>query len=255
MVQWADAVAGSTDRWLVHGPAAHQELFAARGIPYAVEPALNLDTSLRAQSAVDLHRWVSHVLDRGALDDARPIALRLRDAGFPIYVTRDLEAAKDYVLTRFSVEPDRRYGLIASSKAHNLGPYGLDPGFQATKRIQPGAWFNDGPESAASCCRLDTVITEFQCQGLELDLPVVCWGDDFWWEDGRFATRPARRQRLVRDPHQLRTNTYRVLLTRGREGLVVFVPRTPEARMDATAEALVCAGAVRADARWLQAAG
>ena len=38
----------------------------------------------------------------------------------------------------------------------------------------------------------------------------------------------------------MRKNVYRVLLTRGRDGTVVFVP--PEARMDATYERLLAVG-------------
>jgi hypothetical protein len=38
----------------------------------------------------------------------------------------------------------------------------------------------------------------------------------------------------------VRKNVYRVLLTRGRDGTVVFVP--PEARMDGTYERLVAVG-------------
>jgi len=53
-----------------------------------------------------------------------------------------------------------------------------------------------------------------------------------------------RRNALVRDPFRLRTNAYRVLMTRGREGLVIWVPPQPKATMDATAAALERAGAV-----------
>ncbi|MEO8275817.1 MAG: DNA/RNA helicase domain-containing protein [Thermoanaerobaculia bacterium] len=170
---------------------------------------------------------------RRKLKAAREIAERLREQGFPIHVTHDLAAARDYVRERFGGEPDRRYGILASSKAKNLGEFGLDPSFQATKKIQVGKWFNDGPQSARSCCRLDTVITEFQCQGLELDLSIVCWGDDFWWEEGGWRMRKTRAQALVRDPFRLRRNAYRVLLTRGREGLVIVVPREPGREMGA----------------------
>jgi hypothetical protein len=242
MVQWAEALAQASGRWTVHGPAAHASLFATHGLPYTVELALNLDTSLRAQAASDLHHWVEHLLDHGDLDAARPIAERLRVAGFPIYVTRDLDAARGYVRGRFVGEPLRRYGLLASSKARNLDIHGVHPDFQATKRINVGAWFNESLASPRSCCGLEHVVTEFQCQGLELDLPIVCWGDDFGWQQRAWVSRPARKQALLRDPHRLRTNAYRVLLTRGREGLVVFVP--PTGAMDATANALVRAGAV-----------
>ncbi len=40
----------------------------------------------------------------------------------------------------------------------------------------------------------------------------------------------------MRDPFQLRVNAYRVLLTRGRDGAVIFVP--PLTELDATAARL-----------------
>lgn len=248
MSQWAAAIARSGETWEVHGPARLARTFAGTRTAFVEEPALNLDTSLRSQAAGHLHQWVARVLDNGDLASAGELAHRLRLEGFPIYVTRDLDAARTYVRDRFSGERTRRFGLLTSSKARNLQPHGLDPDFQAIKRIQVGPWFNDGPESARAGSRLENVITEFQCQGLELDLPVVCWGDDLWWGDERWTSRPARFNRLVRDPHKLRTNAYRVLLTRGREGLVIFVPPAPEVAMDATFRALLYAGAVEARA-------
>jgi DUF2075 family protein len=68
------------------------------------------------------------------------------------------------------------------------------------------------------------VVTEFSCQGLELDMPVVCWGDDLIWSDGKWVSKPTRRSK-AKDPHQLRLNCYRVLLTRGRDGIIIFVPK------------------------------
>jgi hypothetical protein len=242
--QWSEALKGSVTRWEIHGPPALERLFAESGTLFRCESALSLDSTLRAHAASDLHRWVTLVLDEGDLDRARSLAEKLRSGGFPIYVTRDIDDARAYALNRFAGERDRRYGILASSKAKNLGAFGLDPGFQATKRIQVGPWFNDGPESPRSCCRLQDVITEFQCQGLELDLPIICWGDDFWWSQTRWTLRETRAQRLVRDPHRLRTNAYRVLLTRGREGMVIVVPPTPEIEMTNTTEALIRAGAV-----------
>ena len=80
--------------------------------------------------------------------------------------------------------------------------------------------------------------TEFSCQGLELDFPIVCWGNDFTW-DGVWKSPPAKRSK-AKDPHQLRVNSYRVLLTRGRDGFIVFMPN--EIGMRSTYEALKGAG-------------
>jgi hypothetical protein len=70
--------------------------------------------------------------------------------------------------------------------------------------------------------------------GLELDFPIVCWGNDFIW-NGEWKSPPAKRSK-AKDPHQLRVNSYRVLLTRGRNGFIVFVPN--EIGMQSTYEAL-----------------
>lgn len=244
--QWAGALALSQqgERWSVVGPSRLAPMFAATGLQYFTDDALDLDITLRSHAAEDLHRWVGRLLDDGvlALPETRRLAERLRRDAFPLYVTRDLEAARGYARQRFGGEPDRRFGLLTSSKARNLFTFGLDPGWEATRRIKIGPWYNDPPDSSRSCCKLDIVITEFQAQGLELDFPIVCWGDDFTCVDDRWQMRPGRPGRLVRDPFRLRTNAYRVLLTRGREGMIVFVP--PGAALDATFQLLVKAGMV-----------
>ena len=256
MIQWAEAVARSAQSWSVLGPPSQASLFEGLGVAYESDPVLDLDTGLRYHAAADLHRWVELVLDSHDLSEASEVAGRLRAAAFPIYVTREIEAARGYLRDRFQGEPLRRYGLLASSKSQrHLVDYGLDTGFQATRRIRIGEWFNAEPGHPRSCCQLTDVITEFQCQGLELDLAVVCWSDDFWWQGDRWHSKPQRRRSLVRDPHQLRTNAYRVLLTRGREGLVLYVPPRPAGRMDATYEALLAAGALPARAPRLVRAG
>jgi len=157
-----------------------------------------------------------------------------------MYLTDDLERAKDYVRTRYAEAVDARYGLLASSKAKNLVAYGVHNDFAYTRRLREGPWFNDEPSSHFSCCQLRDTATEFQCQGLELDFPIVCWGDDLWWADGRWQSRPARRS-AARDPHLLRLNSYRVLLSRGRDGLVVFCPQDGH---PGTREALLYSGLV-----------
>jgi hypothetical protein len=61
------------------------------------------------------------------------------------------------------------------------------------------------------------------------------------WHSSK-ASRYMRGVAEVRDPHQLRLNSYRVLLTRGREASVIFVP--PVGEMDETAEYLSASGVV-----------
>jgi hypothetical protein len=102
-----------------------------------------------------------------------------------------------------------------------------------------GPWYADDPGSPKSCCQLASCTTEFSCQGLELDSPLVAWGSDFIMKGGRWQNM-AGAGRGIHDPQRIRLNSYRVLLTRGREGMMIFVPN--ERVMDETFEFLVSCG-------------
>ena len=52
--QWVEAIRSSGKSWTVHGPTALASLFAGAATFHA-EPQLNLDTTLRAHAASDLH--------------------------------------------------------------------------------------------------------------------------------------------------------------------------------------------------------
>jgi len=98
--------------------------------------------------------------------------------------------------------------------------------------------------------------SEFEIQGLELDWVGLCWGGDFIWSGRGWASRkwwqigtPKWIRMKKSDEIQFRTNAYRVLLTRARQGMVIFVPKgdpsdpTREpAEFDRTAEYLVKCG-------------
>ena len=88
---------------------------------------------------------------------------------------------------------------------------------------------------------LSQPVTEFGCQGLELDMAIVAWGNDLLWKGDAWELRKMRTRIPQEDPHQLRVNSYRVLLTRSREGLIVFIPPKPE--FDKTELALLASGA------------
>ena len=72
--QWGDAVRRSSQPWQVHGPLRLAQAFS--GLPFTPERAMDLNTSLRAQAAGQLHRWVSHLLDHCDLDQAARVATR-----------------------------------------------------------------------------------------------------------------------------------------------------------------------------------
>jgi DUF2075 family protein len=130
---------------------------------------------------------------------------------------------------------------LASSKDKWLPSFGVDNTFQTTKRLRVGPWYNAGPTDSQSCCQLDTVATEFSSQGLELDCALLAWGSDLLWSGDNWSIEFAGKNRPpLKDPLTVRKNVYRVLLTRGRDGTVVFMP--PDPRLDATFQRLLDCG-------------
>jgi DUF2075 family protein len=235
--QWNDAIAAVGGAWTIHCPPKLAPLFpAAQAVLSRNE--LDLNTSLRSHLAEDVQTWVRQLLE-GQIAAAGKTAQVVAVQGFDMYITRDIEVAKEYVRERYSGNQDRRFGLLASSKAKNLDQHGIRNGFNYTKVLKEGPWYNDPPESRLSCCALHDAATEFACQGLELDFPVVGWGNDLKWNGSQWASPPQPRSQ-ARDPHTLRLNSYRVLLSRGRDGFVVFLPHEPE--MTRTYDALREAG-------------
>lgn len=229
--QWRRAVEESprSAEWTVHAPPDVADVFS--GMPrYVAQDALHLRQELRFHLANDVHRFVQAVLGEKPVASLADIGLTLDQGGYHFRVTRDLEAAKGYLRERYAEDPEARYGLIASSKDRDLPRFGVMNDFQSTKRVQAGPWFAEGEDDprSRSCRELRTCVTEFGCQGLELDASLLSWGSDLIREGGQWTNRLARgyqRPADVRDPFQLRLNAYRVLLTRGRDATVVFVPR------------------------------
>ena len=243
---WFEALQSkhATSDWKVYAPPRFANAFPGESV---IEyPELDLNHTLRSKQAEHLHMWVQHLLD-GQFADASAFAQKIWLQNFPIFVTRNLDEAKQYVTSRFEGEISKRYGILASSKDRILPEYGIPNGFQDTKRVKNAKWYNEDLGTPGSCCNMQEVVTEFGCQGLELDMAIVAWGNDFMWSGKDWELRKMRTRIPQVDPHQLRLNSYRVLLTRSREGIIVFIPPKPE--FDATEHAFLAAGARLLDSR------
>ena len=133
---------------------------------------------------------------------------------------------------------------------------GLGVALSATDGIDIAHWYLNPPGDIRSSYALEVTANEYTCQGLELDFVGVCWGGDFVRNptDGRWAFRrlSGPKWQIVKEGanRQFIKNSYRVLLTRARESLVIWVPKGDRedktrdpAHLDATAEFLVQCGA------------
>jgi DUF2075 family protein len=246
---WVKAAKTLSEQWTIHGPSHLKGRLSSCTHSFLADPLLNLSTTLRSHVASDLYVWVGGLLDQTTPQQSlRTLAHELRLSGFPIYLTRNLEEAKEYARNRYSNEVERRFGLLASRYAKNLARLGIDNEyhFERARQLNVARWFNSPQDDVLSCSALSRPASEFDCQGLELDLPILCWGDDLFWDAERWAHN-TRIRRTLNDPFKVTLNAYRVLMTRGRDGLVIFVPQDPS--LDSTAAHLSGAGA-----RWLKEA-
>jgi hypothetical protein len=131
-------------------------------------------------------------------------------------------------------------GLVASSSAQRLKPHAID----IRVNIDPVHWFLSPAKDTRSSLYLEDAATEFQVQGLELDWTIVTWaadlrwsGDDWSYHSFRGAQKAENSRTDVKKPErrQYLKNASLVLLTRARQGMVIFVP--PGAKRDKTRSA------------------
>ncbi|MBR5471581.1 MAG: DUF2075 domain-containing protein [Oscillibacter sp.] len=228
IVQWDTAISKSDIDWEIICPDKLVNVFSGKSIiENKNRSALNLSMSLRTHLAGDVSKFANALVD-GDIVAAKSLSDGILKQGFGMYVTRDLNHAKRYLRERYRNEPTKRFGMIASSKGRLLRHWGMDNSFQGALGIfYVGKWFNAEADHPKSCCALDTVATEFSCQGLEIDMPLIGWDNDMLW-DGAQWTKFKKAEAENSDVNTYRKNSYRVLLTRGRDGFVIYVPPVEE---------------------------
>lgn len=213
------------------------------------ESSLHLDVCIRAHQATELAAWVNCVLNG---EQAHAAKLSSNFQQFPILMTRDLASAKQWLLK--SVRGERRCGLVASSGATRLRAHGIETSMAIREAYSYPDWFLKDRGDTRSSYQLEVVATEFEIQGLELDMAALCWGGDLVWDPILKQWHPFKfvgnSWKEVNEGRSIYIrNKYRVLMTRAREGLMIWVPegdpndltRNPEA-MNQTAEFLVSCG-------------
>ncbi len=225
-------------------------------------PGLHLTVCTRSIRAQRISDWVDCVL-AGQGCEAALIAKTLDSKPA---LTRSLGIAKAWLGA--NRRGQTRSGLVASSSAVRLRADGLESGFDFQQRFEWEHWFLDIHECSDPACdhrycndvrassRLEVAATQFKIQGLELDWIGLCWGEDLGWDGTTWACRRFNNKcwRAIKaDDHRRRSysiNAYRVLLTRARQGMVIYVPQPAKADtsrlhkdLDATAEFLVSCGA------------
>jgi hypothetical protein len=236
--EWGRALSGAAKDWLIYaspevlegGPStAGHRLFGDPMTQKEVRTssALHLRTSNRSLRAEKLATWVNLVLEG---DSEAAASLKITEK-FPILLSRDLSQ------TRLKLREQgigvNRYGLVGSSGASRLRAEGLEPSSTFHADYPWEHWYLGERTDVRSSYQCEVFATEFEIQGLELDWIGLCWGGDMVWNESRGwmlrTLRPSEQTKWTliknQDKQTYRRNAYRVLLTRARMGMVVFVPR------------------------------
>jgi hypothetical protein len=226
---WLDAISSKFPDWhmYISSRLIDSEYAAGRALELVgrrpathLDDCLHLAVSMRSFRAENVSAFVKALLDcekAQAHDAFAKLAER-----YPIVLTRNLNEAKEWV--RSKARGTERFGVVASSKAQRLKPHAID----IRVDVDPVQWFLNGKDDTRSSYYLEDAATEFQVQGLELDWACVTWDGDLrfngeGWSFHDFHGSGWRNIRNAENRNYLR-NAYRVLLTRARQGMVIFVP-------------------------------
>ena len=223
-------------------------------------PEFHLRVSNRSIRAQHMSDWVDCVLT-GDHTSAIRIASKMQKAP---ELTRSLASAREWLQSMR--RGFTRAGLIASASATRLRADGVETAFGFHREFEWERWFLDrdvcdDDECAHRYCgdvrassKLEVAATQFEIQGLEIDWVGLCWGEDLVWNGGCWASFNfgGKTWRLNKNDrkHAFRVNGYRVLLTRARQGLIIYVPQPPteessrlRIELDLTADYLTSCGA------------
>lgn len=181
---------------------------------------LHLSISMRSFRAEALSQFIGYVLDGNILEATESYS-KIRDK-YPIVLTRSLLATRQWL--RGKARGTERMGLIASSGALRLRAEGI----HIKAEIQPENWFLNPRDDVRASDYLEDVATEFSVQGLELDWVGVCWDADFFFahDAWQFQSFKGTKWQKMKDSSKrlYLKNTYRVILTRARQGMAIYIP-------------------------------
>jgi hypothetical protein len=201
----------------IHVHAKHHQSVFPNAIEYYENKHLHLNTSLRTHKALKYFEWVEAFI-AGDFEHCKILERQLVNERFMLKVVNSMDEAKIFVKKLYE-GTDKTYGIVVSSGIKY--PKGVKVVPFSKRNVYPKhhvAYFNYS-DSPFYCRNLEYAATEFQVQGLELDMAIIYWGEDMHWTNDGWKFSNLKQD--AEDPYQMKLNAYRVLLTRGRDGVII----------------------------------
>ncbi len=246
--EWGKAVESKFPHWKVYvsnelkvGDHSTGNLTLFEDVPLNVEVVenenLHLRVSIRSYKAQELSKWVALVLENRNEDARLVFTEKLKH--YPIFITRSLGIARSWLKKK--ARGTRRTGVMASSGGRRLKAYGYDPFYGMrgdSSQDELGAWYLNPPQDVRSSNFLEIIATEYAVQGLEIDWAGVFWDLDLRRVNNSWSFKQFKgtKWQSVNDEERMQfiLNKYRVLMTRAREGMIIWIPegdRSDETRL------------------------
>ena len=249
----------SDHSWKVYAPKIHEHEF--EGVDAMFYEDLYLNVAKR-QHFVDLSKWVEAVL-KGDLEKAKReleiINSEKAEDKFGILLTRSLSNLYNKnsngkcKLEQHKVKRGRDYlfGLLCSSKNKMEEMAALTNGIiwqkwnSSTRKYDTNTYIENKDAHKwydGECCNTDNIkiATETFCQGLEVDLPIIFFGGDYLVKKNgdKFerVINPSNyaKKKYGDEIENIMEDTYRILLTRATEEMIIVIPETLDHRFDDT---------------------
>ena len=233
IVAWLDAVERKGWTFSIAEETLNLAEFEGR-VKWAAHPLRrllkngHLHQSMRYYRNAKIEELVAAVLT-DQVTVAQSLAAEMDTNGNQVLITRSLDEAKKWAKSR--TVGSQRSGLIASGQARRLAAEGLFVDYKP----DIATWMLAPSSDVRSSNALETVQNQYQIQGLELDYSIVCWDVDLRRENDKWAAYKLSGSDWNKDSLQeVAKNGYRVILTRARKGMVIFVPTGDLSDQDST---------------------
>ena len=189
---------------------------------------LHLKTSTRSFKAENFSKLINHLLERETAESqeiVREFNQKNENEKYHLLLTRDFQTAKKWVKNQ--TRGNERCGLFTTALSHRLWPEGIVK--RGQREFNELGWWLDDENYIDSSFSLEIPCTEFFSQGLELDWSIFAWDaclrpNNSDWDYLRF--KRSRWEKINDEKkQQYLKNAFRVLLTRARQGMIIFVPK------------------------------
>lgn len=230
---WKDAIFNSIKKWNVYGTnEVIQQIGSKKNKVNCIEKQqFDLSHSFRNFKAPFVPVFVNKLLDfRNDLDSSSFIKLKneyldITNNGFKIIITRTLDSAIKYCESRYQNRPNS-YCILTSSES-NINEI-VEPDFkntlvydyQESSRLSINNYLNNNGVYSESSVDI-MPLSEYSAIGFEMQMPILAWGLDYTWYKNRWNYDMVK---YITGNKIGRQNTYRILLTRGRDGVILYFP-------------------------------